>query len=201
MKIKNQEQLNGSKKQYEEIRNRKFPYDSSNEMAKTLKAEDWGSLDEVIKMSIMMRKANSKKEAKTILFELRNKGYLKNSQNSKIKPTLSRQAIKKLSNGDLTIAVNIDQLFKHAIKPWEFELNPDKDNSDIEDRYYMFAPINKNGKLFPVKITILKHNDDEKGTRLYSGEIIEYELDKKNQAAGLHRGDINIQSLPARQPV
>jgi len=179
----------------------RLPYDSSNKMAKTLKVEDWGTVEEVTKMSEMLREAKTKKEAKAILFELRNKGYLENNKNPDLKPTLSRQAIKKLSNGDLTIAANIDQLFKNAIKPWEFELNPDKDNSDIEDRDYMYSPINKNGKLSPVKITVLKHNDKEKGTRVYSGELVDHDLEDKKQAAGQHRGGKNTQSLPARQPI
>jgi hypothetical protein len=71
---------------------------------------------------------------------------------------------------------NIDKLFSNAIEPWKFELNPSKNNDDLAARHYLYAPLEFDGKLIPVKITVKEYKDIALGMRLYSVEAINAEL-------------------------
>ena len=75
--------------------------------------------------------------------------------------------------------VNLDKLFENAIEPWEFELNPHKNNDDLAARRYFYAPLDYEGKIIPVKITLKEYKDTSLGRRLYSVEVIDYELRAK----------------------
>ena len=181
-----------------------YPHNQSDEKAKELKTEDWGLPEDVEKMAIMLRKKQNQKGTKAILEQLKQKGELHNKKDKKLKPTLSDDSIGKLLSGDWEVAGNVDQLFENAIEPWKFRLNPDKDNSALNERKYLFSPMKYNGKTVPVKLTVKEYKKPKDGTRLYSGKIIDHDLGQKNQGAGLkYEGDDNqtVQASTARHPV
>jgi len=151
-------------------------YDTSNIMAKELKIEDWGEPYEVVKMAEMKITKSDQKGTKAALERIRKTGKIKNNNDETLFAALSGESIKKLLNGDWTVAANIDQLFANAIEPWKFEFKPNKDNRDLKERKYLYSPINSAGKIVPVKITVFVYKKPENGTRIYSGEIIDHEI-------------------------
>uniref|UniRef100_UPI0002554D99 hypothetical protein n=1 Tax=Treponema primitia TaxID=88058 RepID=UPI0002554D99 len=57
-----------------------------------------------------------------------------------------------------------------------FEMNPNKNNTDIAARRYLFSPLEFDGKIMVVKITIKAYKDEGLGKRLYSVEVIDTDL-------------------------
>ena len=172
----------------EKKRQEKLPHETSNEMARTLNIGDWGTIEEVEKMAQMLRNANSREEAAVILKIIREMGYLENNQNPELKPTLSGKSIREIisgralrssfnSNAHWKAAANIDTLIKNAIKKWNFELNPEKDNTGLKDRSFYYAPMEHEGRILPVKLTIKEFEKPEEGNRLYSSQVIDHDLD------------------------
>jgi len=68
---------------------------------------------------------------------------------------------------------NLDRLFFYSIEPWEYELNPNKNNDDLKARRYLYAPLEFDHKIIPVKITVKEYKDTTLGKRLYSIEAID----------------------------
>jgi hypothetical protein len=64
-------------------------------------------------------------------------------------------------------------------EPWRFELNPNKNNDDLTNRRYLYAPIEFDNKIIPVKITVKEYKDKNLGKRLYSVEAINVDLGRK----------------------
>jgi predicted type IV restriction endonuclease len=64
-------------------------------------------------------------------------------------------------------------------EPWEYELNPNKNNNDLKARRYLYAPLEFDNKIIPVKITVKEYKDITLGKRLYSIEAIDVEKKKK----------------------
>ena len=168
---------------------KKEPWDSSSEKAKTLKIEDFGIPDEVLEMAKPIRKAENRQEAARILKEIADQGPLKNKYGLTV--TLSSDSRGKIvsskalntSHGRKThfLAVaNLDRLFFNAIEPWEYELNPNKNNDDLNARRYLYAPLEFDNRIIPVKITVKEYKDISLGKRLYSIETIDVELRAKN---------------------
>ncbi|GHV81143.1 hypothetical protein AGMMS49944_29340 [Spirochaetia bacterium] len=52
---------------------------------------------------------------------------------------------------------NLDKLFSNAIEPWEFSLNPHKNNQDLKERRVLYAPLEYEGQIIPVKITVKEY--------------------------------------------
>jgi hypothetical protein len=164
---------------------RKEPWDSSSEKAKELKIEDFGTTDEVRGMAKMPRTAKTKEEIITILKEIATMGDLMSK--SGLVVSLSRNSIDKILS-DLAIkksfdllshwqaAANIVKLFSNAIEPWKFELNPQKNNEHLKNRRYLFAPMEFNGRILPVKFTVKEYKQDGVKKRLYSIEAIDVDL-------------------------
>jgi hypothetical protein len=71
------------------------------------------------------------------------------------------------------VVANIDKLFFNAIEPWKFELNPNKNNTDLDMRRYLYAPCKYDDRIFPVKITVKEMKSELEGKRLYSVEAID----------------------------
>ena len=124
-------------------------WDSSSEKAKTLKIEDFGTLDEVREMAKMPLVAVSFSQARKILVSLVDKCM---TGRSGLSATVSKKAIKEILSGEavrksfdlkahLKAAANIEKLFFNAIEKWEFELDPNKTNDSLKDRKYLFAPM------------------------------------------------------------
>ena len=68
--------------------------------------------------------------------------------------TISRKSVKEILSGEaagksfdlkshLKAAANVDTLFSNAIKKWDFELDPNKNNASLQDRTYLYAPMAK----------------------------------------------------------
>ena len=73
-------------------------------------------------------------------------------------------------------AANIDKLFSNAIEPWEFELNPNKDNTGLKARRYLYAPLEYGGKITVVKITVKEYTDADLQNKLYSIGAVNVDL-------------------------
>ena len=73
-------------------------------------------------------------------------------------------------------AVNIDKLYSNAIEPWKFELDPNKDNTGLKARRYLYAPMEYRGKIVVVKITVKEYADDDLQNKLYSIEVVDVDL-------------------------
>jgi len=59
----------------------------------------------------------------------------------------------------------------------------------LQDRKYLYAPMEHNGRIVPVKLTVKEYKDIKTQMRLYSIEAIDVDLDKKIREAGnLARG-------------
>ena len=59
---------------------------------------------------------------------------------------------------------------------WEFALNPDKDNTGLKARRYLYAPMEYDGKIAVVKITVKEYADTDLQNKLYSIEAIDVDL-------------------------
>jgi len=166
----------------------KEPWDSSSEKAMCLKIEDFGTLDEVFEMAKPIRTASNRQEASNVLREISNQGPL--SSKNGLTVTLSRSSrgkiisSKALNNSysqkaHFLAVANLDKLFFNSIEPWEFKLNPNKINNDLKIRRYLYAPLEYDNKIIPVKITVKEFIDTALGKRLYSVEAIDVEILKK----------------------
>jgi hypothetical protein len=164
----------------------KEPWDSSTEKAKELKLSDFGTPEEVREMAKMPRTANSFAEARVILESIVDKPM---TSKSGLSATLSKKSIKEILSGEavgksanlqahLKAAANIDKVFTNAVEPWKFELDPNKNNDSLEDRKYLYSPMEHNGKIMPVKLTVKKYKDIWTDRRLYSLEAIDVEIKK-----------------------
>ena len=75
-------------------------------------------------------------------------------------------------------AANIDKLFAVSIEPWEFVLNPNKNNVGLKNRRILYAPMEYAERILPVKLTVKEYLDPQAAAKLYSIEAIDFDLDK-----------------------
>ncbi|GHV38100.1 hypothetical protein AGMMS49546_07800 [Spirochaetia bacterium] len=173
---------------------KKEPYDSSTEKAKELKMEDFGTPDEVREIAKSIRTASTRQRAAEILKEISEKGALTNKRG--LMATLSSDSRGKIvsskalrtSSGQqvhFMAVANLDKLFYNAIEPWDFEMNPNKNNMDLNARRYLFAPLESDEKIIVVKITIKEYIDESLRKRIYSVEAVDTDLWTKNRDAGM----------------
>jgi len=167
---------------------KKQPWDCSSENAKILSIEDFGTYEEVREMAKNIRTAQNRYTVAIILKEIAEKGPLTNKNGLMV--TLSSDSRGKIvsskalntSSGQkahfLAVA-NLDKLFFNSIEPWEYELNPNKSNDDLKARRYLYAPLEFDNRIIPVKITVKEYKDESLGKRLYSIEAIDVELKTK----------------------
>ena len=164
---------------------REEPWDSSSKKAAVLNIEDFGTPDEVREMAKPIRYAENRREATIILKEIVNQGPLTNkfgltvtiSSDSRGKILCSKALGTSYGQKAHFLAVaNLDKLYYNSIEPWVYELNPNKNNDDLKARRYLYAPLEFDNKIIPVKITIKEYKDISLGKRLYSIEAIDVEL-------------------------
>ena len=167
---------------------RKEPWNISSEKAKTLKIEDFGTLESMREQARTVRTASNRYEATMILKEIAAKGQLTNknglvvtlSSGSRGKIVSSKSLNTSYSQKAHFLAVaNIDKLFFNSIEPWKYELNPNKNNDDLKARRYLYAPFEFDNKIIPVKITVKEYKDESLDRRLYSIEVIDVEINAK----------------------
>jgi hypothetical protein len=65
-------------------------------------------------------------------------------------------------------AGNIDQLYTNAIEPWNFEMNPDKNNDGLISVHRLFAPMEYEGIINVAKITVKEMKNPNDGNRIYT---------------------------------
>jgi hypothetical protein len=69
-------------------------------------------------------------------------------------------------------------LYANAIEKWKFELNPMKNNDSLKDRKYLYAPMENDGRIIPIKFTVKEYEDIKTEKRVYSIEAIDVEIKK-----------------------
>jgi len=166
---------------------KKEPWNSSSEKAKTLEINDFGTEKEVRLMAKMPLSADSFIEVQKVLEKLINKPLFNRAG---LSATISRKSIKEILSGEavrksfnlkahLKAAINIEKLFTNSVEKWEFDLNPTKDNSSLEKRRYLFAPMEYKERIVPVKLTVKEFKDTKTEKRIYNIEAIDVDLNKK----------------------
>lgn len=151
-------------------------WDVSDDLARTLQAADFGRPDLVMVMAHMDRQPKSYAQAREILTTLVDRPMVSNSG---LHATLSKNSIEEILSGTsgsasydlkahLLAAGNIDQLYANAIEPWKFEMNPHKDNSNMVGIHRLFAPMEYNGNIIVVKITVKEMKNPKDGNRIYT---------------------------------
>jgi hypothetical protein len=159
-------------------------WDSSDEKAKELSLSMFGKPDEVREMAQMPRRAHSYAEVRAILEGMVDKPIISKSG---LPAALSKKSIKKILGGEavgksfnlkvhLKAAANLDKLFTNAIERWMFVLDPNKNNDSLNDRKYLYAPMESDGRIVPVKFTVKEYKDIKTEKRLYSIAVIDAEI-------------------------
>jgi hypothetical protein len=159
------------------------PWNSSREKALELKLEAWGEPGEVTLMATPVRYATNRREATDILKEIADSSPF--TSRSGLKAKLSTRGIGKIVSSAAVnasfspeahylAAVNIDKLFSNAIEPWEFEMNPSKENDWLKSRRYLYAPMIFQGKFVIVKMTVKEYMKEDLPNKLYSVEAIDW---------------------------
>jgi hypothetical protein len=158
----------------------KEKWDSSSTKVSELKMADFGTPDEVREMAKMPLSVDSFAEAREILTNIVDKSL---TSRSGLTATLSKKSIKEILSGvaigksvdlkaHLKAAANLDRLYANAIERWKFELNTSKNNEGLKDRRYLYAPMEYNNRILPIKMTVKEYKDAARGKRLYSIEAI-----------------------------
>jgi hypothetical protein len=161
------------------------PWDKSREKARELRIEQWGIPEEVRAMAAPQRKAGNRRTAMDCLKEIAPNGPF--TSRSGLTARLPLRSIGKIISHAAVVnsfcpeahylaAANIDKLYSNAIEPWEFELNPNKDNTGLKARRYLYAPMEYGGKIVVVKITVKEYADTDLNSKLYSIEAVGVDL-------------------------
>jgi hypothetical protein len=163
----------------------KEPWDSSDEKAKELTADMFGGWEALNEIAKPIRRSLNRKDAKEILRRIAENGPLTSKSGisarlsgSTIGKIVSRDAVNKSSTkaAHYQAIANTDRLFSNAIEPWEFEMNPHKNNQGLRARRYLYAPLEYEGAIITVKFTVKEYQDPFLEKKLYSIEAIQVEI-------------------------
>jgi ABC-type ATPase with predicted acetyltransferase domain len=161
------------------------PWDSSDRKANELILSMFGTADEVAEMAKPIRMASTRYEAAQLLKGIVDKGELisRNGVKARLTPRtiskiVSNSAINNTigSKAHYLAAANIDKYFTNAIEPWKFEMNPAKHNDELKARRYLFAPMEYQNRILPVKFTVKEYKDPSINTKIYSIEAIDVDI-------------------------
>jgi len=161
------------------------PWDKSREKAKELRLEQWGTLGEVKAMAAPLRQASSRRTAMEYLKEIALNSPF--TSRSGLSARLSNRSLGKIVSHAAIVssfcpeahylaAANIDKLYANAIEPWKFALNLNKDNTGLKARRYLYAPMEYEGKITIVKITVKEYEGADLQNNLYSIAAVDVEL-------------------------
>jgi len=156
------------------------PWDAIRARAGELRPDCWGAPEEVAVMASPIRRAGDRREAAAILKEIVELGPF--TSKSGLAARLRRRSVGKLVSSvavhssfcpeaHYLATANIDKFFSHAIEPWLFELNPNKNNEGLKARRYLFAPMEYQGRIAIIKFTVKEYHKAE--NNLYSIEALE----------------------------
>jgi hypothetical protein len=163
----------------------KEPWDSSDDLARTLKSVDFGLPDQVRVMAHMNRQPKTYTQARKILSFLIGHQMVSRSG---LCATISRKSIEKILSGTsiedshnykahILATGNIDQLYTNAIEPWNFEMNPNKNNDGLVNVHRLFAPMEYEGIINIVKITVKEMKNPNDGNRIYTIKTLDVFLE------------------------
>lgn len=156
------------------------PWDTVREKTNELRPDYWGTPEVVADIAMPIRKARNRREATAILKEIAKQSPF--TSKSGLTARLPRRSVGKLVSSvavhssfspeaHYLAAANIDKFFSNAIEPWLFELNPNKNNEGLKSRRYLFAPMEYQGQIAIIKITVKEYYAEE--NKLYSIEAID----------------------------
>jgi hypothetical protein len=159
----------------------------STEQAHELTLDMFGTLEEVREIAKTVEQAQTRDEARNILKNLIGKPL---KSRAGIEATISNNSIEKILSGKASdksynakahfLAVaNLEKLFSNAIEPFKFPLNPDKRNENYKEVRRMYAPMAFEGRIIPVKFTVMVMMNEIEGKRIYSLEAIDVDLERK----------------------
>ena len=160
-------------------------WDNSRKKAQDLRLEQLGTLEEVRVLAAPLRQASNRREAMECLKQIAIKSPF--TSRSGLSARLSKRSLGKLVSHAAVVssfspeahyiaAANIDKLYSNAIEPWKFELNPNKDNTGLKSRRYLFAPLEFDRKIVVVKITVKEFEGEDLQNKLYSIEAVGVDL-------------------------
>jgi len=155
-------------------------WDTVREKVKEIHPNYWGTPEEVADMAAPIRVAKNRREATAILKEIAENSPF--TSKSGLTARLQRRSVGKLVSSvavhtsfspeaHYLAAANIDKFFSNAIEPWLFELNPNKNNEGLKSRRYLFAPMEYQGRITIIKITVKEYHSEE--NKLYSIEALD----------------------------
>jgi len=160
-------------------------WNMSRKKTQELRLEHWGVLEEVRAMATPVRQADNRQTAMAFLKEIAPNNPF-TSRSGLLARLPMRSLGKIVSHAAVTTsfcpeahylaAANIDKLYSNAIEPWEFELDPNKDNTGLKARRYLYAPMEYRGKIVVVKITVKEYADGDLQNKLYSIEAVDVDL-------------------------
>ncbi|MFP3042628.1 hypothetical protein LQZ19_12500 [Treponema primitia] len=159
----------------------KEQWDSSNEKAKMIKPEMFGSPEAIKEMIKPIRTAKNRREATEILKIIVERGLM--TSKSGLPARLPGKSIGKIVSSEAAnasfdqkihylAAANLDKLYSNAIEPWKFDFNPKKNNDGLKNRHYLYAPLDVGDKVILVKFTVKEYFDEKLVNKLYSIEAI-----------------------------
>ena len=160
---------------------RREPWDCSTEKGRTLTLADFGASNEVKAAAKPLKIVTTRRGAMEFLKEIVKEGIMTSKAGLKGRISgkmagkiVSNQAVNTSCSPEMhyLAAANIDFLFKKSIEPWKFELNPTKNNNGLKERHYLYAPLEYEGSIFFVKITIKEYINEQLENNLYSIEVI-----------------------------
>jgi hypothetical protein len=157
----------------------------SREKARELRIEQWGTPEEIQAMAAPVRQANNRRTAMDCLKKIAPNSPF--TSRSGLPARLPMRSLGKIVSrtavaasfcpqAHYLAAANIDKLYSNAIEPWEFALNPHKDNTGLKARRYLYAPMEYGGKVAVVKITVKEYADTDLQNKLYSIEAVDVDL-------------------------
>jgi hypothetical protein len=159
----------------------------STAKAHELDMDMFGPREVVKEMARTDREAHTREEARIILRGLAGKPL---KCQAGLEVTISYNSIEKILSGKAVdksfhpgahflAAANLEKLFSHAIEPFTFPLNPQKNNENYQEVRRLYAPMAFAGRIIPVKFTVLVMLSKNEGKRIYSLEAIDVDLNKK----------------------
>jgi hypothetical protein len=157
-------------------------FDSSDDKARRLTSEDFGTPESVKEQARTIRTAKNRQEATQILKEIIKHGPI--TSKSGLTARIPGKSIGKMVSSEAVnasfhpeahylAAANIDKLFPNAIEPWNFELNPNKNNDGLKARRYLYAPMNFHERIVVVKFTVKEYIAPQLANKMYSIEAID----------------------------
>jgi hypothetical protein len=161
------------------------PWDTSRAKASELRLEQWGTPEEVAMMAAPVRRAGDRRAAMNFLKVIAKNGPF--ISRTGLPARLPGRSLGKIVSNAAVVAsfcpeahylaaANIDKLYATAIEPWHFDLNPNKENTGLKARRYLYAPMEYSGKIMIAKITVKEYEDAGLQNKIYSIEAVNVEL-------------------------